>query len=406
MNILEDLKKRGIFNNITNEKKFMSLKKGEGVYIGFDPTAKSLHLGNYLQIATLLRFKKFGFKPIAVLGGATAMIGDPSGKSSERILLDNKQIEINKKHIKKELESFGLKVIDNYDFYKNMNVLTFMRDIGKLLNVNYMINKDVVASRLETGISFTEFSYQLIQGWDFKILYEKNNIKLQVGGSDQWGNITSGIEIIRKVLGDDNQAVGITTNLLTTASGKKFGKSEGNALWLNKQMTSPFELYQYLLNTPDQDVEQILKWATLLSLDKIESIMQKHKKEPFKRYSQKQLALEVTGQIHSSEEAKGAVKISEVLFSKGDVSDLTLNQALQLEGSVPTFEKIKGNILDALISIKAAKSKREAREFVQGHAIEVNGIKVDSEYFEIKPGFSGKAAIIKKGKKSFYLIKY
>lgn len=401
MKIINELKQRGIFNNITNEEKFAQLKQGEAVYIGFDPTAKSLHLGNYLQIVMLLRFKKAGFKPIAVLGGATGMIGDPSGKSAERNLLDSKELDSNKEYIKKQLESFGLEVIDNYDFYKDMNVLTFLREVGKLLNVNYMINKDVVASRLETGISFTEFSYQLIQGWDFKELYDKHNVKVQIGGSDQWGNITSGVEIIRKTNGDDNTAVGITTNLLTTASGKKFGKTEGNAIWLEKNLTTPFQLYQYILNTPDEDLEKIMKWTTLLPLEEIENIMKEHSVEPFKRKAQVRLAQELVKDIHSPEELEEAENLSIVLFGQGDIKSLTNDQKMQLKGSVPSFENIHGTLFEVLTQVGAIQSNREGREFVSSGAIQINGEVISDENYSFASG----VYLIKKGKKKFFLIK-
>lgn len=401
MKIINELKQRGIFNNITNEEKFAQLKQGEAVYIGFDPTAKSLHLGNYLQIVMLLRFKKAGFKPIAVLGGATGMIGDPSGKSAERNLLDSKELDSNKEYIKKQLESFGLEVIDNYDFYKDMNVLTFLREVGKLLNVNYMINKDVVASRLETGISFTEFSYQLIQGWDFKELYDKHNVKVQIGGSDQWGNITSGVEIIRKTNGDDNTAVGITTNLLTTASGKKFGKTEGNAIWLEKNLTTPFQLYQYILNTPDEDLEKIMKWTTLLPLEEIENIMKEHSVEPFKRKAQIRLAQELVKDIHSPEELEEAENLSSVLFGQGDIKSLTNDQKMQLKGSVPSFENIHGTLFEVLTQVGAIQSNREGREFVSSGAIQINGEVISDENYSFASG----VYLIKKGKKKFFLIK-
>lgn len=400
MKIIEELKQRGVFNNITNEEKFNKLEAGDGVYIGFDPTAKSLHLGNYLQIVTLLRFKEAGFKPVAILGGATGMIGDPSGKNAERNLLTVDELNDNRKHIKEQLESFGIQVIDNYDFYKDMNVLTFLREVGKLLNINYMLNKEVVSSRLETGISFTEFSYQLIQGWDFKKLYDTENVRVQVGGSDQWGNITSGIEIIRKTHGDDNHAVGITTNLLTTASGKKFGKSEGNAIWLNKDLTSPFQLYQYVLNLPDEDLEKIFSWTTMLTVDEIKEILKDHSVEPFRRKAQTKLAETLVKDIHSNEDFEEAKLLTNVLFGQGDIKSLTNEQKLQLKGSVPYIKNIKGQLFDVLTDAKVIQSNREGREFLSTGAIEINGeiIKDESFYFEED------VYLVKRGKKKFFLI--
>ena len=406
MSIVEELKNRKILKNITNEKKINKLIGNESVYIGFDPTASSLHLGNYVQITILKRFQKFGFNPIVVLGGATGMIGDPSGKSKERNLLGKKEILNNKNAIKKQLEKFGLKVIDNYDFYKNMNVLDFFRNVGKSLNINYMLSKDVVASRLEKGISFTEFSYQLIQGWDFKNLYEKENVRIQIGGSDQWGNITTGIEIIRKNFGDNNLAVGITTNLFTTGNGEKFGKSEKKALWIDKKLTTPYELYQYLISTPDQDVEKLLKWLTFLEVKKIDKIINEHKKTPDKNLAQKTLAFEIVKDIHGKKEAENAKNLTKILFFKNDIKNLSLEEILLLEKSVPTFKNIKGNILELLIKVNFAQSKREAREFVKAKAISINGTIIDDEKHQINYyGYNNLYNLIKKGKKKIVLIK-
>ena len=398
MKILDELKSRGIFKDITSEEKFRKLVKGDKVYIGFDPTAKSLHLGNYIQISILKRFEQEGFKPVAVLGGATGMIGDPSGKSEERNLLSKEVLEENKLSIKKQLESFGFEVIDNYDFYKNMNVLEFLRDAGKLLNVNYMLAKDSVSSRLETGMSFTEFSYQLIQGWDFKELFEKHNVKVQIGGSDQWGNITSGLEMIRKSSGESSDAIGITTNLLMSSSGKKFGKSEGNAIWLDETMTSSFQLYQYLLSTSDSDVEQLLLWLTTESEEVIKS--------QEAREAQKLLAFNVVKDIHGKEKAEQALVTTGILYGSTKEESLTTKQALSLEGSIPTFNNIVGNIEDVLIETKLATSKREAREFLTASSIKINGVIANSESVVSIESFDKKANIIRRGKKKIVLIKY
>ena len=407
MSIIKELTNRGILKQITNEEKFNSLSGNESVYIGFDPTAQSLHLGNYVQMAILKRFKEFGFKPIAVLGGATGMIGDPSGKDSERNLLSEQDLNGYKEKIKKQLEAYGFETIDNLDFYKDMSIIEFLRTVGKNLNINYMMAKDSVASRLETGISFTEFSYQLIQGWDFKKLYEQNNVRIQVGGSDQWGNITSGVELIRKTVGDDNKAVGMTTNLLTTSSGKKFGKSEGNALWLDKNMTSAYEMYQYLISSSDEDAEKFLKWLTFIPLNEIDNIMKEHNANPSKRIAQSKLAYSVIEEIHSKEEADNAVLKTNILFGGQDITQITTTQALSLSGDIPTFENIKGNIQDVLVQIGAAQSKREAREFISASAVEINGVKITDESYEVNANhFDGKANIVKRGKKKIYLIKY
>ena len=234
INVIEELKQRGIFNNISDFDKFINLREQVAIYTGFDPTASSLHLGNYVQIANLLRFKQFGYKPIAIIGGITGMIGDPSFRVSERKYLPIEEINNNKIKIKAQLEKFGITVIDNLDFYKNWTLVDFLRNIGTLVNINYLLNKESIATRLDKGLSFTEFSYQLIQGWDFKTLYDKYNVKIQLGGSDQWGNITTGLEMIRKTNGENNNAIGITANLLLDDNGNKFGKSTGgNNLWLD-----------------------------------------------------------------------------------------------------------------------------------------------------------------------------
>lgn len=405
MKILDELKQRGIFKDITNEDKFNNLSS-ESVYIGFDPTAKSLHLGNYVQMAILKRFGTAGFKPLAILGGATGMIGDPSGKSEERNLLEDKDIEENSNYIKKQLQSFGFEVLNNFDIYKNMSVIEYLRNIGKLLNINYMMAKDSVSSRMETGISYTEFSYQLIQGWDFKNYYDNNNVRIQVGGSDQWGNITSGIELIRKTNGDNNLAVGITTNLLTTSNGKKFGKSEGNALWLDKTMTTPFQMYQYLLSTIDDDVEKLLNWLTFIPLEEIKSIIIKHKEDTKKGFAQKELAFAVVKDIHGEAEANKSISITKILYGNADLTLISSEEALSLEGSIPTFKNILGGIIEVLVKINLAQSNREAREFLKSGGVLVNGNKVDETFVLEKSAYDGKANIIKRGKKKISLIKY
>ena len=407
MEILKDLRNREILKDITNEDKFNKLDGNEMVYIGFDPTAPSLHLGNYFQISMLKRFEKYGFKPLAVLGGATGMIGDPSGKSNERKLLTENILNDNTKLITNQLKSFGLTVFNNLNIYKDMSILSFLRNIGKNFNVNYMISKDVVSSRLEHGISFTEFSYQLIQGWDFKYLYENKNVCIQIGGSDQWGNITTGIETIRKTLGEDNKAIGITTNLLMTFDGKKFGKSEGNAIWLDKNQTSPFEIYQYLISTSDQDVIKFLNWLTFLSNDEINDIKLKHLENPSLRIAQKKLAFEIVKDIHGENEANNSLLITQILFGERSINELKVDEVLKLDGNVPTFKNIKGNILEVLVNINAASSKREAKEFVNSRAIEINGSIINDENFILKnDSFNGKANVIKRGKKKIFLIKY
>lgn len=407
MQILTDLKARNIIKDITNLQKFKGFKKNDGVYIGFDPSAQSLHLGNYIQIAILKRFESFGFKAFAVLGGATGMIGDPSGKSEERNLLDEKVINKNKHAIKKQLQHFGLNVIDNFDFYKNMNVLEYLRDVGKLLNINYMVNKELVKNRLETGLSYTEFSYQLIQGWDFKMLYQHYDVKIQIGGSDQWGNITSGLEMIRKTLGDGNQAVGITTNLLLTSSGKKFGKSENNAIWLNPDLTSPYQMYQYLFNSDDQSCEQYLKWLTFLDLKVIHQILKHHQKNLSKRLAQETLAFEVTKDIHGLKNAQSAQKISKILFGVDEsFNNLSTEEILNLSHVLLPIKIKNGLLIDQLVNSSIVSSKRLARELIAQGAIEINNQQIKSLDYEITRANTNQGfLLLKRGKKNYFLLK-
>ena len=408
-NLIIDLKKRDIINNITKEDKIANLKPSDGIYIGFDPTATSLHLGNYIQIMLLKRFQKAGLKAYALLGGATGMIGDPSFKATERLLLDAKTLEENKFAIKYQLESFGLTVIDNYDFYKDMSIIDFLRNIGKQINVNYLINKDTIASRLETGISFTEFSYSLLQGNDFLILYNQHQIKIQAGGSDQWGNITTGLELIRKNHGETD-AFGITINLLTDGNGNKFGKSVAGAIWIDEAKTSSFSLYQFLLNQPDDQVEKLLKWLTYLELDEIDKIMFYHQQNPKQKLAQKMLALYVVQDLHGKTRANDAKEITEILFeSTKPITELSEQQFELLLRDLPVFDNQnqKRTILDLLVSAKICSSRREAREFLNQGAISVDGQVKKDETEELFPRHFGfKYFIIKKGKKYFYIIKF
>ncbi|WKX02692.1 tyrosine--tRNA ligase [Candidatus Mycoplasma mahonii] len=409
MNIIDELKNRKMFDNITNEEKFNKLSFGDGIYIGFDPTAKSLHLGNYMQITILKKFEKAGFKPFAVLGGATGMIGDPSGKLTERNLLDNRILLENKNAIRKQLEYFEFNIIDNLDFYKDMSALHFLRDVGKLLNINYMTSKDSVKSRLANGISFTEFSYQLIQAWDFKCLFEQHNVKMQVGGSDQWGNITSGVEVIRKSHGEAMNAVGITTKLLTTYTGEKFGKSAGNALFLDKNMTSPFEIYQYLLNISDSDVKRMLLYLTDYPIDKVDNIVNEHNKNKKLRHAQKELACQIIVDLHGEEEFQSCLKITNILFGQADVNDLKINNMSTIKSLIPHSTVAKNaKIIDVLISSGASLSKREAKEFINQNAVELNGEKIIDENMLVQPGslFNGKASILKRGKNKFFFLEF
>ncbi len=405
--LINDLKSRNILNNIANEEKLYLLDKNISVYAGFDPTAKSLHLGNYIQIATLLRFKQFGIKPIAIIGGITGMIGDPSFRNSERQYLDEKVLLENKAAIIKQLKSFDLEVIDNLDFYKGWTIVDFLRNIGTLINVNYLLNKENIATRLEQGLSFTEFSYTLLQGWDFKTLYEKYNVKIQLGGSDQWGNITTGLEMIRKLYGEKNDAVAIVANLLLDENGKKFGKSTGGgSLWLDKELTSPYSIYQFLLNQSDEKVNELLNWLTFLDINEIKQIILKHNENKAQRYAQKILAYEVVKDIHSKEIACQCKNISDILFSKDKkISSLTLDDISLLKGFLPLY-KYNGEIfIDFLKNNNIVSSNREAREFISKKTFIIDDFIVDDENLKIEfNNFSKKYAILKKGKKEFFII--
>ena len=407
--LITDLKKREIINNITKEDKIDFLNSNDGIYIGFDPTATSLHLGNYAQIMLLKRFAKAGLKAYALLGGATGMIGDPSFKADERALLDEETLLKNKLAIKYQLESFGLEVIDNYDFYKEMTIIDFLRNIGKQININYLINKEAIATRLETGISFTEFSYSLLQGYDFLTLYNKHQIKIQAGGSDQWGNITTGLELIRKTHGETN-AFGITINLLTDANGNKFGKSVAGAIWIDEAKTSSFTLYQFLLNQPDTEVAKLLKWLTYLELDEIEKIMFYHQQNPKQKLAQKMLALYVVQDLHGKTRANDAKEITEILFeSSKPITQLSEAQFELLLKDLPVFDNQnqKRTILELLVEAQICTSRREAREFLSQGAISVDGQVKQDEKEELFPRHFGfKYFIIKKGKKYFYIIKF
>lgn len=407
MNILNELKERGILKNISSEEKFNSLEKGAKVYIGFDPTAQSLHLGNYIQIKTLQRFKQAGFTPIMVVGGATGMIGDPSGRNTERNLLDSKTLENNKEKIRKQLSKFDIDVVDNYDFYKDMNILYFLREVGKLISINYMLSKDVVSSRLENGISFTEFSYQLIQGWDFYQLYKLHNTKIQVGGSDQWGNITTGLEIISKKC-ENPDAVGITLNLLTDENGNKFGKSTGGgSLWLDKDMNSPYNLYQFLFNQSDSQIEKLLLWLTSLEINEIKNIIKNHFENPSLQNAQRVLAFEVVKDIHGYNEAQKSFNLSQFIFNpQFDITSLKLNEFENMIDHFKVLEvKNDSNLVEELMKNEVFKSKREVREFIQNKSLKFNFTPVDENTKISSSLFDNKYAIVNKGKKQIFILK-
>ena len=415
MDILTELKARNVINNITNEEKVQDFVKSKkyGLYCGFDPSFRSLHLGNYLMLVTRKRFVKAGYKTIALVGGATGQIGDPSGKKAERVLLENKLVEQNVEAIKKQIESIvtGAKGINNLDFYKNETLFDFLRDTGKLINVNYLLEKEIIAKRLESGISYAEFTYTLIQAHDFCYMYKHEDVHMQLGGSDQWGNITAGTELIRRTSGDDNGACGITMNLLTKSDGTKFGKSEGGAFYLDKSLTSPYAMYQFLINQADEDVKKLLLALTFISVEEIEDIMNKHNANKALRLAQKTLAKTIITDIHGADEAEKCEKISATLFS-GNLDQLDEKDIKIALNGVPTFnaDKSQYDICDLLVNAQVCPSKSNARQLVQSNSISVNGKLISDIHalIDIKDakGDKEKFSYIKKGKKNYFLVNW
>ena len=409
MKLFEELKWRELIYNVTDEEIIDKINNGElTFYLGADPTADSLHVGHLLVYIFSKRLEKHGHHPIFLIGGATGFIGDPK-PTAERQLLSAETIAENARKITEQVQRlFECKTVNNYDWTHNLDILTFLREYGKLFNVNYMINKDTVKSRLDSGISFTEFTYQILQAMDFEHLYKTEGCTLQVGGQDQWGNITGGLELIRKNHGADAKAYGITVPLFVKSDGTKFGKTEGGAIWLDKEKTSPYAFYQFWYNTPDADVIKELKKFTFLTKEEIEEIEKSFIAEPHLRVAQKALAKEMTTMIHGEKAYEQAINLSTALFS-GKVGNLTKEEiAMGFEG-VPTVEVSDTlNLIDALVLVKAASSKREARDFINNGAVLVNGTQIkDLEYQVSKEQAIGNEyTIIRRGKKNYYLIKH
>lgn len=413
-NVLDDLEYRSLIKDFSNKEEIRELlKTKQTIYCGFDPSASSLHVGNYVMISLLKRLQQAGHKIIAVVGGATGMIGDPSGKNKERNLQTMDDLKQNTEAIRQQLERFldlsnpekGL-IVNNYEWLGSLTVLDLLRDYGKHFTINYLLAKDIIASRLETGISYTEFSYNILQAVDFLHLFKKENCAIQVGGSDQWGNLTSGLELIRRV--EPNSKVGaMTCPLITRADGKKFGKSEKGALFLNKEMTSSYQLYQYFINVTDDDAIKYLKVFTFLTKDEIEEIAREHYANPGLRIGQKALAHAIVTDIHSLEDANEAVKMSETLFT-GDVLNLNKKQLEDVLGEYAIEVKGDLKLEDLLIEIKAATSKREARQFCQSGAVTVNGSKAIDPQMIIakKASLFGAYTVIRRGKKLYFLVKH
>jgi len=426
-NFVEELTWRGMLHDTMPGAEEHLNQTMRSAYIGFDPTADSLHIGNLVPIMLLAHFQRCGHKPFALVGGATGMIGDPSGKSNERNLLDEKTLRHNQECVRKQLSQFldfssGVKneatLLNNYDWMKKISFLDFIRDVGKHITVNYMMAKDSVKNRFSgeatEGMSFTEFTYQLVQGYDFLHLYKNENCTLQMGGSDQWGNITTGTELIRRVAGGKGFA--LTCPLITKSDGSKFGKSEGGNIWLDANRTSPYKFYQYWLNTSDEDAEKYIKIFTFLDEETIENLVKEHKETPHLRLLQKRLAEESTVTVHSQEELDNAIKASEVLFGKSTADDLKkLNEATFLDvfEGVPQAEISRADIdagLDMIAALAAKtdflKSNGEARRALKENSISVNKEKVGEDYMiSSEDLINDKYVIINKGKKNTYILR-
>ena len=404
MKLYDELVWRGLIENITDEKLIDKLNKGGMTfYIGTDPTGDSLHIGHYSTFSMAFRLKKAGHHPILLVGGATGLIGDPK-PSAERPMITKETLNYNYKKLRKQVEEiFGFEVVNNYDWSKEINFIDYLRDYGKYFNLNYMLNKETVKSRLDIGITYTEFSYMIMQALDFLHLYETKNCELQIGGSDQWGNITSGIELIRKKIG--KEAYGLTMPLITKADGTKFGKSEGNAIWLDKEKTSSYEMYQFFLNAEDSKVIEYLKKLTFLSKEEIEGLEVSNNTEPHLRKAHKALAREVITFLHGKEEYGNAVRISECLF-QGDIKSLSSEELLLGFKDVPHFEITEEqNLVDFLVQHHIASSKREAREFIHAGSITINGDRIQEEDYVVtkEKAKDNKIVVVRRGKKKYYL---
>lgn len=403
MNLFEDLKWRGLIKDISSPEIEKKLNEEQVTfYIGTDPTADSMHIGHFSSFLIATRLARHGHKPILLIGGATGLIGDPK-PSVERQMITKEEVEHNVEGLTKQAkEIFGFEVVNNYTWTKDVSILDFLRDYGKYINVNYMLNKDIISRRLETGITFCEFAYTLLQGMDFVHLNEEKGVTLQVAGSDQWGNITTGIELARKK--NNVELFGMTMPLVLDANGVKFGKTEGNALWLDKEKTSSYELYQYLINSDDACVIDYLKKLTFLSKEEIEEIETEHNQQPEKRIAQKKLASEVITFLHGKEEFDKALRISDALFS-GNIASLSVSEIEDGLKDVPSFEVNGSTLLDTLVNNKIATSRREAREFLNNGSITLNGNKVSDENMIIDSSLAieEKLIIIRKGKKKYFL---
>jgi tyrosyl-tRNA synthetase len=419
MNFIEELKWRGMIHDIMPGTEEQFQKEMTTAYIGFDPTADSLHIGSLVQIMILVHLQKSGHQPIALMGGATGMVGDPSGKSKERNMLSEEVLNYNLKSVQKQLEKFldfdcgknSAELVNNYDWFKDFSFLSFIREAGKHISINYMLAKDSVKSRLETGMSFTEFSYQLVQGYDFYWLYKNKNCKVQLGGSDQWGNITTGTEFIRRK--DGGTAFAVTTPLIKKADGGKFGKTEEGNVWLDRKLTSPYKFYQFWLNSSDEDAKSYIRIFTLFNKQKIESLEQEHNDQPHLRILQKELAKDITIRVHSVQDYENSVTASNILFGKSTSDDLLAldeQTLLSVFEGVPQFDvsmdDLNSPILDFLAEkTKVFQSKGEARRMISSNAISINKQKINEQKtLDNSDLLSEKYILVQKGKKNYFLI--
>ena len=413
INVIDDLNYRGLIKEYSNEENVRKLfETKQTIYCGFDPSASSMHIGNFVMISILMRLQKAGHRIIALVGGGTGMIGDPSGKSKERNLLTSDKVLENTMAIKKQLERFidlsdpekGM-ILNNYDWLNNISLLEYLRDTAKYFPINYMLSKDIVKSRLDSGISLTEFCYMTLQSYDFRYLHDKYGVNIQIGGNDQWGNLTAGLDFIRKTEGEESKVECMTAHLITRSDGKKFGKSEDGALFLDKNLTSPYKLYQFFINQSDEDSVKYIKVFTFLPKEEINEIEKEHLANLGARIAQKRLAYEVVKIVHGEEEANEAKKMSEVLFSN-DFTSLKEESLKELFSNAKIEAKEQMKLEDLLIFIKAASSKREAREFIKNNAVSVNGTKVNDalKEFTKEEALFNKYLVVKRGKKNYYLV--
>ncbi|MCM6796327.1 tyrosine--tRNA ligase [Levilactobacillus brevis] len=415
MNIIDELTWRGAINQQTDAEglKKLTSEKKISLYCGVDPTGDSMHIGHLIPFMMMKRFELAGHHPYILIGGATGSIGDPSGRKTERQLQTMDKVQHNVKALSRQMQRlFGgdsnVTMVNNYDWLSKISLLDFLRDYGKLVNINTMLAKDIVASRLDTGISFTEFTYQILQSVDSLTLHNDHNIQLQIGGADQWGNITAGIDLIHKIKGADEAVYGLTIPLMLKADGTKFGKTAGGAIWLDADKTSPYEFYQFWLNQDDRDVIRYLKFFTFLGQDEINQLAAAVEDEPEKRLAQRRLAEEVTRFVHGEEALESAQHISEILFS-GDIQRLTLTEVQEAFEKVPnvSINSEPTNIVELLTETAIEPSRRQAREDITNDAITINGERCTDTDAQLNPkkNFSGKFMVIRRGKKNYFLAK-